>query len=222
MLNRSSTNRPALRLISPAELEPVVPSVAFCSHCGTRPSTAGSQITPDSRVCGECGLGLILEAGEDIAPHAGDAFLVLDRVLAVCAVSRGAERLLATSEPDAVNRHVSELLMPAGAEEKRGESLVGRGRLGCARRRRHPDHGRPSGQHLRHSSHRSHRRLRPSAGGPARARMIGPGAAAITAQGDRDRGPALCKLPAYRQFLCEFARPVAALAPSAADLDNSA
>lgn len=74
-------------------------------------------------MCGECSLGLILEAGEDIAPHAGDAFLVLDRVLAVCAVSRGAERLLATSEPDAVNRHVSELLMPAGAEEKRGESL---------------------------------------------------------------------------------------------------
>ena len=123
MLNRSSTNKPALRLVSPAELEPVVPSVAFCSHCGTRPSTSSNHTAPDSRVCGECSLGLILKAGEDIAPHAGDAFLVLDRVLSVCAVSRGAERLLATSEPDAVNRHVTELLMPAGAEERRGESL---------------------------------------------------------------------------------------------------
>jgi hypothetical protein len=74
-------------------------------------------------VCGECGLGLILESRADVAPNAGDAFLVLDRALAVCAVSRGAERLLATSEPDAVNRHVTDLLMPAGAEQKDGESL---------------------------------------------------------------------------------------------------
>ena len=59
----------------------------------------------------------------DIAPHAGDAFLVLDRALSVCAVSRGAERLLATREPDAVNRHVSDLLMPADAEEGGGDSL---------------------------------------------------------------------------------------------------
>ena len=84
---------------------------------------SSKRAAADSRVCGECGLGLILEAAEDIAPHAGDAFLVLDRVLSVCAVSRGAERLLATSEPDAVNRHVTQLLIPADAEEKRGESL---------------------------------------------------------------------------------------------------
>jgi hypothetical protein len=74
-------------------------------------------------VCGDCGLGLILESRADVAPNAGDAFLVLDRALAVCAVSRAAECLLATSEPDAVNRHVTDLLMPAGAEEKGGESL---------------------------------------------------------------------------------------------------
>ena len=124
MLDRQSINaRPSLRLVAPAEIEQVVPSVAFCSHCGIRPSTPSKDTAPGSRVCGECGLGLILEAVEDIAPRAGDAFLVLDRVLSVCAVSRGAERLLATTEPDAVNRHVAELLMPAAAEEKRGESL---------------------------------------------------------------------------------------------------
>jgi hypothetical protein len=74
-------------------------------------------------VCGACGLGLILESRADVAPKAGDAFLVLDRSLAVCGVSRAAERLLATSEPDAVNRHVTDLLMPADAEETGGESL---------------------------------------------------------------------------------------------------
>jgi hypothetical protein len=76
-----------------------------------------------SRVCGDCGLGLLLEARADVAPNAGNAFLVLDRALAVCAVSHGAERLLATREPDAVNRHVTDLLMPAGAEENGSESL---------------------------------------------------------------------------------------------------
>jgi hypothetical protein len=74
-------------------------------------------------VCASCGLGLILESPADVAPHAGDAFLVLDHSLAVCAVSEAAERLLAASEPDVVNRHVSDLLMPAGAEEKNGAGL---------------------------------------------------------------------------------------------------
>lgn len=86
---------------------------------------SGSPSTsPGSRVCGTCGLGLILEAAEDIAPNAGAAFLVLDRALSVCAVSRGAEELLATSEPDAVNRHITDLLMPADAEEDGGETLA--------------------------------------------------------------------------------------------------
>jgi hypothetical protein len=48
---------------------------------------------------------------------------VLDRSLSVCAVSRGAERLLATCEPDVVNRHVTDLLVLADAEEEGGESL---------------------------------------------------------------------------------------------------
>ena len=125
MVNRTASNgRPALRLVGAPELEPAAPSVPFCSHCGTRSSTSGKPAkAPVSRVCGACSLGLLIEAAEDVAPHAGDAFLVLDRALSVCAVSRGAEQLLATREPDVVNRHISELLMPAEAEEEGGESL---------------------------------------------------------------------------------------------------
>jgi PAS domain-containing protein len=74
-------------------------------------------------VCGACGFGLLLESRADAAPKAGDAFIVLDRSLTVCAVSEAAERLLATREPDAVNRHVTDLLMPADAEESGGETL---------------------------------------------------------------------------------------------------
>jgi hypothetical protein len=66
----------------------------------------------------------MLQAGEDVAPNTDDAFLVLDQSLSVCAVSRAAERLLATSEPDVVNRHVSDLLMPADAERSGAENLA--------------------------------------------------------------------------------------------------
>jgi hypothetical protein len=72
-----------------------------------------------------------------MAPRAGDAFMVLDRSLAVCALSEAAERLLAAREPDVVNRHVTDLLMPADAEEKNGTTLsvavawAARGRGGC-------------------------------------------------------------------------------------------
>jgi hypothetical protein len=124
MVNRTANGRPALRLVVAPELEPAPPSVWFCSHCGAPPSTSGELVEqPGSRVCGACGLGLLIEAAEDVAPRPGDAFLVLDRALSVCAVSRGAEQLLATCEPDVVNRHVSDLLMPADAEEEAGENL---------------------------------------------------------------------------------------------------
>src|SRR5438067_9064631 len=122
MLDRTARNtRPALRVLSPLEREAPAPTVSFCSHCGARPAPAASA--PDSRVCGVCGFGVILESREDIAPRTGDAFLVLDRSLSVCAVSKAAERLLAISELDAVNRHVTHLLMPADAEESRGHDL---------------------------------------------------------------------------------------------------
>jgi hypothetical protein len=120
-MRTARTGRPALRLVTAPEREAPAPVVSFCSHCGTHP--APPALAASSRVCSACGLGLILESRADVAPKAGDAFLVLDRALAVCAVSDAAERLLAASEPDVVNRHVSDLLVPAGAEETSGESL---------------------------------------------------------------------------------------------------
>jgi hypothetical protein len=93
------------------------PTVSLCSHCAARPRSE-----PTSRVCEHCGLGLLLHSGADVAPRLNGAFIVLDRSLAVCAVSRGTERLLATAEIDAVNRHVSELVVAADAEsQSRGD-----------------------------------------------------------------------------------------------------
>jgi len=92
-------------------LEDSTPPVSFCSHCGRRPEGA-----VESRVCASCNLGLMLQAGARDAPSEGDAFLVVDSSMSVCGVSASAERLLATSETDAVNRHLTEVLVPADVE----------------------------------------------------------------------------------------------------------
>jgi hypothetical protein len=87
------------------------PDVSFCSHCGSPPiADAGS------RVCGVCELGLLLTASADVAPSPGAAFVVIDDTLSVCGVSAAAEKLLATDETEAVNRHLTELVVPADAE----------------------------------------------------------------------------------------------------------
>jgi hypothetical protein len=94
---------------------------SFCSHCG-------ACVPPErasARVCGSCGLGLILEASSDLAPDRGGAFLVLDDSLSVCAVSRSAEAILRTTETSAVNRHLTTFLCPADAETQADRDLAG-------------------------------------------------------------------------------------------------
>jgi hypothetical protein len=61
-------------------------------------------------------LGLLLEAREDVAPRRGDAFVVVDTALLVQAMSEQAEQLLGICETLAVNRPLTDLLVPADAE----------------------------------------------------------------------------------------------------------
>jgi hypothetical protein len=103
----------ALTLIDP---DPQDPTWAwFCGHCGAAP-----EDPPDSgfrRVCSECTLGVLLRARADAAPERDGAFVVVDASLAVQAVSRQAETLLGQREQFAVNRHITELLIPPDAED---------------------------------------------------------------------------------------------------------
>lgn len=99
------------------------PRISFCSHCGARPEPSRLE-GAGSRVCGDCGLGLMLEASAEAAPSSGGAFLVLDGSLSVCAVSGAAENLLAARETDAVNRHITELIVPADAEAQGPKNLA--------------------------------------------------------------------------------------------------
>ena len=108
---------PHLRLV-PAVAEPR-PQKTFCGHCGEEPS---SDI--HGRVCESCGLGVLLTANADAAPGPNDPFMIVDGSLCVCAVSRLAEELLGTDETQAVNRHLSEFLVPADAEASGPENLM--------------------------------------------------------------------------------------------------
>ena len=108
---------PHLRLV-PAVAEPQ-PQKTFCGHCGAEP-----EIDIHGRVCESCGLGVLLTANADAAPRPADPFMVVDGSLCVCAVSRVAEELLGTDETEAVNRHLSEFLVPADAEAASAENLM--------------------------------------------------------------------------------------------------
>jgi hypothetical protein len=112
----------ALRLV-PSTAEAACPSQWFCGHCGSPPESNDTP-APPARVCGDCGLGLLIEARADAVPKANEAFLIVDGSLSVCALSATSERLLAVAETDVVNRPVMELLSPADAEASGPESLA--------------------------------------------------------------------------------------------------
>jgi hypothetical protein len=106
-----------LRLV-PAVAEPQ-PQRTFCGHCGAEPE---SEL--HGRVCESCGLGVLLTANADAAPRPGDPFMIVDGSLCVCALSQVAEELLGAQETEAVNRHLSEFLVPADAEAAGADNLM--------------------------------------------------------------------------------------------------
>ena len=122
MFSGNRSGRPSLFVVPSTQPE-TGPAVTFCSHCGERPGWSHLAEAP-SRVCEQCGLGLLLEAPGDAAPYPGDAFVVLDGSLSICAVSEAAEHLLGTRETDAVNRHVTEFIVPADAEAQGAANLA--------------------------------------------------------------------------------------------------
>jgi hypothetical protein len=115
----SRTQRPLLRLVQ--DVPEPRPQVHFCGHCGEAPPT---PMAARSRVCALCGLGVVIGAADDVAPKAGEPFVIVDRQLKLCGVSRAAEKLLGVVEPTAVHRHIAEFLEPADAEAGQGDELV--------------------------------------------------------------------------------------------------
>jgi hypothetical protein len=100
------------------------PDVLFCGHCGRAAATESPD--PGARVCGRCNFGLLIGAPPDLAPRPSDPFMLVDSTLSVCGVSQLAEELMQVSETDAVNRHITEFLVPADAEASGPGDLVNR------------------------------------------------------------------------------------------------
>ena len=92
----------------------------FCGYCAHPVEDAGSVT---SRVCPRCSMGLLLGAPADVAPRPGDAFLVVDELLRIRAVSRAAERLLSSRERALVGRQVCEVLTSAEVAPAGGVTL---------------------------------------------------------------------------------------------------
>lgn len=83
-------------------------SHAFCSYCGYPPM--GPWRARAHRVCMRCQLGVVLRAPAGAEPRYDAPFLIVNRELAVQAVSRHAEVVLSVDEPAGVGVPLEELL----------------------------------------------------------------------------------------------------------------
>jgi hypothetical protein len=86
----------------------------FCGYCGVQPAAGAAA---DTRVCPDCGLGLLLTADAALAPEPDAAFVVVDAGLTIRALSAGAERLFDCAETDVVDQPLENLLVTADAAE---------------------------------------------------------------------------------------------------------
>ena len=63
-------------------------TVHFCTHCGALSNES------ERRVCGQCGLGVVLACAPGLLPKPGAAFLVVKADLRISAASMAAESML--------------------------------------------------------------------------------------------------------------------------------
>ncbi len=113
-----STEQAILRAVEVREPE----RRTFCGYCAHRPEGAADAEGAASRVCSECGLGLLLTADEGLAPGRDEAFVVVDPGLNVQALSKRAEKLFDLAETDVVDQPVENVLVAAdSSDDARGK-----------------------------------------------------------------------------------------------------
>jgi hypothetical protein len=67
--------------------------IRFCTRCGQPAEPARPGLDDRNRVCGSCGMGMLLTCGRDALPGAAAAFLVITFELAISAVSHAGEKV---------------------------------------------------------------------------------------------------------------------------------
>src|SRR5439155_3412505 len=65
--------------------------IRFCSRCGQPSEEPPHRPDLRGRVCGHCGMGLVLTCGRDAMPGAAAAFVIVNFDLSVSAVSEAGE-----------------------------------------------------------------------------------------------------------------------------------
>jgi hypothetical protein len=93
-------------------------SHAFCSYCGYPPM--GRWRVRAHRVCRRCQMGVVLRAPAGKQPRYDDPFVIVDRQLAVQAVSRRAEAALSVEETAGLDAPLEEFLICDNGEHDRG------------------------------------------------------------------------------------------------------
>jgi hypothetical protein len=88
--------------------------VRFCTHCGAI-GELGKDDALAGRVCGGCGLGIVLSCSRDALTEDKTAFLVVDAAGAVTAASVAAERLLGAKAHGLDGQALLDLLEPGAA-----------------------------------------------------------------------------------------------------------
>jgi hypothetical protein len=94
-------------------------SRAFCSYCGYPPM--GPWRVRAHRVCMRCQMGVVLKAPPGAEPRYDDPFVIVDRKLAVQAVSRRAEAALSVEEPAGLDAPLEQFLICNNGDRDRGE-----------------------------------------------------------------------------------------------------
>jgi hypothetical protein len=94
-------------------------SHAFCSYCGDPPM--GPWLVRPHRVCMRCQIGVVLKAPAGAEPRHDAPFVLVDRKLAVQAVSPHAGAALSVKEPASLDTPLEEFLICTDGDHDRGK-----------------------------------------------------------------------------------------------------
>jgi hypothetical protein len=91
--------------------------IRFCSRCGHPADEPPGRPDLRRRICGRCGMGMMLTCARDALPGVAAAFVICGYDLTVAAVSQAGERLFGKEE-DVVGTHLLELVTsPLGDDQ---------------------------------------------------------------------------------------------------------
>jgi hypothetical protein len=101
---------------APADAERPRP-IRFCSRCGHPAEDPPGHPEQRRRVCGRCGMGMVLSCSRDALPGEAAAFMILTYELRVSAVSTAGEKVFG-AERSVVGAHLLDLVTsPLGDDQ---------------------------------------------------------------------------------------------------------